>query len=251
MRIFKFGTYSIKIKSLTKNDLNLMGNYDHLDFSFHQKVFHFWYIPLFPVEKYWAIFKKGTKEKFLDSTPEIRNKLDMALLKTKSPLWSFSGTLILAFPILIGLFYVLYGTFDVSKDNFSKWRKKEERIDKKELYANDPQIGDVYTFKVLEVDPVTDVNGHIVKYEPNLYFRASSIDFELNYIALDSLGFIMLRPDEFEINKRNLKEEIKLSKKELLPALKDYRNLKILNGKFYSEKGSKLITGIFKISRGQ
>ena len=58
---YKFGIYSIKIKSYTNKDLDLSDDYKHLRFDLYQKMFHILFIPIFPDEKKWKVIDTATK----------------------------------------------------------------------------------------------------------------------------------------------------------------------------------------------
>ncbi|WP_420602567.1 hypothetical protein [Flagellimonas sp.] len=247
MRI-KLGTYSLKIKSFSAGELGLKGA-ENLSFNIYQKVFHFWYIPIFPVEKHWKIKDKETKKEFADTTPEMRSAINLKMLKKRSPIWSYAGSIVLALPILFLLGYVIYGAVDVSAENIGKSWSKNSRISAKEDLVEIPEIDDRYTFKVIEVEAVTDMNGHIAKYQPSPYFSPQKMDFMVNYVSKDSVGFDFVEDQGFVVYGDDVKKEFRLSKKALLGAIKGYKNLNIL--KRPNEEGSKTkkLAGIFQIKR--
>lgn len=245
----KLGTYSLKIKSFTAQELGLEPSSKDLLFTIYQKVFHFWYIPIFPVEKHWKAKEVSTGKEITATTPKMRSAIDLQMLKKKSPIWSYSGSLILFLPILVVLGYVIFTAVDLSFNEINKSMDKNSRVSNKEQLVKTPQVNDLYVFKIIEVDAVTDMNGHIAKYEPNPYFAPAKVNFTVNYLAADSVGFDIQHDQDFSIYKDDVKKEFKLSKKDLAKAIQGYRDLDILNRPNVANAKSKMLTGIFKIER--
>lgn len=245
----KLGTYSLKIKSFTAQELGLDTSSKELSFIIYQKVFHFWYIPIFPVEKHWKIKEVSTGKEITETTPKMRSAIDLQLLKKKSPIWSYSGSVILFLPILLVLGYVIFTAVDLSFDEINKSMDKNSRVSNKEQLVKTPQINDLYVFKIIEVDAVTDMNGHIAKYEPNPYFAPAKVNFTVNYLSADSVGFDIAQNQDFSIYEDDVKKEFKLSKNELVKAIQGYKDLDILNRPNVANGKSKMLTGIFEIER--
>ncbi|MBU2903571.1 MULTISPECIES: hypothetical protein [Arenibacter] len=249
MRIIRFGTYSFKIKSYSSNEIGLRES-PNMTFIIYQRIFHFWYIPIYPIDKFWTINDSVTGKQITDTTPKMRSAIDLKLIKQKTPIWSYSGLLLLAIPILFLLIYAIYGSVNEIVAGSKKNIAKNNRIDLKEELVRDPQINDLYTFKTLNVDRVTDMNGHFVKYEPSYYSSPYNVDYMVNYISRDSIGFEFLKRKSFDYA-YGLKKEFRLSKKDLILATKNFQDLKVYEYQKKSNAKSKDIVGIFKISREQ
>ena len=249
MRI-KFGTYSLKIKSYTAHELNLDDSYKNFTFQIYQKVFHFWFIPIFPVEKHWKIKDKQTNLELAETDATMRSAIDLKMLKRRSPVWSFTGSIVLAIPLIIGLVYVVYGMIDSSADEISKGLAKNSRISAKNDLVQDPVLDDLYTFKVIEVDAVTDANGHIAKYEVSPYGSPKKADYQVNYITRDSIGFDFVKNKEYFMQSTNdLQATFRLAKNDLVNASKGYKELPILKYPNSEDSKSKKLVGIFEIQR--
>ncbi len=248
---FKFGTYSLKIKTYNSSELGIEKEHPNLDFTIRQKIFHFWFIPLFPVDKFWKVKRSDTGEEVLETTPKMRNAIDLKVLKQKSPIWSYSGSIVIAIPLLLLMSYFLYGVVDNAIDNVNKNVAKNNRIDNKEELVKAPEINDLYTFKTLDVDIVTDMNGHFVKYKPSYFSSPTKVDYVVNYISKDSIGFEFIKSRNYSNHTFGLKQEFRLSKNELILATKNYQDLKIQ--KYPNEVGAKTkdIVGVFEIVRGE
>ena len=81
---FKLGTYSIKLKSYNHNELALDTKYSHLEFELFQKVFHFFLIPSYPVERFWKV--TNSKTGAVETTDaSLRTALNIKSLKSKIP----------------------------------------------------------------------------------------------------------------------------------------------------------------------
>ena len=248
MRI-KLGAYSLKIKSYTAQELGLPDVSEKLIFNVYQKVFHIWYVPIFPVEKHWKILDGTTKKEVKETTPAMRSALDLKMIKKRSPLWSYTGVAIVALPVLALLIYVVYGVFDVSSNGIQKTLAKNSRISNKEILAKTPEIGDLYTFKVLNVDRVTDMNGHTTGYKSSHFSSPYDVDFFVNYISKDSVGLEYNLMEGRSDYTYGLKPEFRLSKAEVRLAAENYQDLDILEYPNREGAETKKIVGIFQIQR--
>ncbi len=247
MAFIKFGTYSRKIKSFSAREVGLDSTHNHLIFDIRQKVFHIWFLPLFPVEKTWKVADKTTGKEILETTPKMRSAIDLKLLKQKSPIWSYTGLLIIALPILFVLGVVIYGAISDGIDGVNKSIAKNDRISLKEELVNSPQLDDHYTFKTLTLDLVTDHNGHIVKYEANA--APYSVNYAVVYMSKDSIGFEIIEKAKGISYAYGLKKEFRLSKKEVLLAAKGYQELKVHQYENKPGARTKDVVGVFKIKR--
>jgi len=251
--VIRFGTYGLKIKTINYQELGLDEQYKHLSFQLYQRVFHLMYIPIFPVDKHWKITDNRTKVFITETDAALRTQLNLKLLKTRSPIWSFSGAAILALPIILALIWVLYGTFNTSATNFTKLWEKENRVSEKNDLVKAPQIDDEYTFKIVEVEPVTDYNAQIVRYEKGSFGVSGKIIYTINYVSKDSIGFELKKSDFFISSRYKMKTIFRVSKQQLVKSAKNYTDLDLYNfGPYHSKDNlSKLVTGVFSISRSE
>ena len=245
----KFGTYSVKIKTFSSKELGIEHEHPGLEFNIRQKVFHFWFIPLCPVDKFWVAKRSDTKAVVEETTPKMRNAIDMKVLKQRSPFWSYSGVLVLALPLVALAGYLLYDVAGDAMDTANRTMEKNKRVDQKEAFVNAPEVNDKYTFKTLGVDIVTDANGHFVKYQPSPFSSPTKVEYVVNYISKDSIGFEFQEGSSYSDYTFGLKKEFRLSKKDLVSATKNYQDLNIL--KYPNEVGAKTkdVVGVFEIQR--
>ncbi len=247
MAILKFGTYSRNIKTYSAREIGLDQEHAQMSFTIRQKVFHVWYLPLFPIEKTWKVADKTTGNEILETSPKIRSAIDLKLLKQRTPIWSYTGLLIIALPVLFVLGVVIYGAISDGIDGVNKSMAKNDRISLKEELVKAPQLDDLYTFKTLTLDLVTDHNGHIVKYEANT--APYSVNFSVVYMSRDSIGFEFIEKAKGLNYAYGLKKEFRLSKKEVLSAAKDYQELKVHEYENQPGARTKDVVGVFKIKR--
>jgi hypothetical protein len=143
----------------------------------------------------------------------------------------------------------LYGSVEDTIDGLKLKMAKSERIDLKGQLVKNPQIDDLYTFRTLTVDKVTDANGHVVTYKSSYFSSPGKVDYIVNYISKDSVGF------EFFTTKINmdftygLKKEFRIYKNDLILTTKKYQDLNIFKYPQEPQSASKKIVGVFKISR--
>ncbi|PRX57939.1 hypothetical protein [Flagellimonas meridianipacifica] len=245
----RLGSYSLKIKSYTAQELGLKNVSEKLIFNVYQKVFHIWYVPIFPVEKHWKILDGTTKKEVEETNSAMRSALDLKMLKKRSPFWSYTGLIIVALPVLFLLGYVVYGTINVSSNGISKALAKNTRISEKQKLAQTPEIGDLYTFKILSVDRVTDMNGQSAGYKSSYFSSPYDVDFFVNYISKDSVGFDHNDIEGSTNYTFGLKRQFKLAKSDIVLAAQKYQDLSILEYPNEEQAQTKKIVGIFQIQR--
>ncbi len=247
----KLGSYSLKIKSFTPKELGLTDISENLKFNLYQKVFHLWYIPIFPVDKHWKIIDSTTKKEVVETDAVMRSAIDLQMLKKRSPVWSYTGLLILTLPVLALLIYIIYGAIDVSAEGINKTLAKNSRVSNKEKLVQTPEIGDLYTFKILNVEMVTDMNGQSAGFKPSYFSSPYDVDFYVNYISKDTVGFYHNRVEGSTNYTYGLKKEFKLSRRDLLLAAKNYQDLDVLERANEENSKTKDIVGIFQIQRNE
>ncbi len=247
MRI-RFGTYSLKVKSFSARELELPDVANQFSFNIYQKIFHFCYIPIFPVEKNGVIKRKETGKVFLESTPEMRTALNLKVLKTRSPVWSYIGLIVICVPIIFLLGLFTYRAASEATDLADKKIAKGNRIDLKSELVQSPEIDDLYIFKTLTLEAMTDMNGHFVKYEKSHFSSAYKVRYKINYLVKDSVGFEFLKQNTYDYT-YGLKKEFRISKEDLLAASKGYQDLKIQKYPSSVNATSKNVVGIFEIQR--
>jgi len=252
MRYIRFGTYSKTIKTLDAKSLNLPEEHNNYVFKVMQKVFHLWYIPIFPVDKYWKIADRHTGKEAIPEDPIVRNAINLRTLKTKTPLWAYTGTGILLIPVLLLLGLIIYWAADSSIAGTNKFIAKENRKADKEAFANAPLLDDLYTFKVKELEPVTDYNGQSAGYQESYWKGTDIIAYTVNYISKDSLGLSLHNDDDYFNSRFPPKQEIRIARHSLLKATKGFRDLPFYEIKYPDNPNpNKLVSGIFKITRDE
>jgi len=171
-----YGTKPVHVKTEQVNNItcpNCKTNNSTI-FSIYSKHAYLYWIPFFPYGKTAVSECQNCKAQLTQKEMPIEFKNEAIRLKSesKTPLWQFSGLVLLA--VLIP--FVIY----TSKKN-----------DKKELeYIQNPVIGDVYTYELedgnystLKVNNVTFDSVFILQndYEINKSHKTYKIDKEENY----------------------------------------------------------------------
>lgn len=107
-------------------------NINTLQFSIYRKHAHIFWIPVFPVQK--EVFAHCSHCKYTMTQKEMPEQIKKRALKakqdSKSPIWQFSGSIIIG---LLALFLM-----------FSTSKKKDRELG----YLEAPRAGDVYKYKV-------------------------------------------------------------------------------------------------------
>ena len=247
--LIRLGTYSIKFKTFFAEDLGLGKEYKDIKVEFLQKVFHIWYVPIFPAEKHYRIKSKVTNDLIKETSASLRTAINLKLLKLKTPFWSYTGSFVVALPILLVFGWFLYNAGTELKRDFKKKQRTSARISDKEVLVANPAIGDVYTFKILEVEAVTNADGHVANYKANPYFAPETMDYELNFIKGDSLGFLRTPNQKFLMYGNKVLTEFSLAKNQTALAIKGYQDYKILAKPNVAGAKTKLLVGIFEIKK--
>ncbi|WP_158975733.1 hypothetical protein [Cellulophaga sp. L1A9] len=251
MFIVKFGTYSLKIKSYTAKEVGLKDAHANMTFIIFQKILHFWFVPLIPVDKFWIIKDSHTGKQITETTSTMRAAIDLKLIKQRTPIWSYFGLILITLPFLVFFMFGVYLSVDKIIDEVQGDIVKNNRVDLKKELVKNPQINDLYTFKTIYLDKVTDENGYFVNYKPSHFSSSSKIDYSVNYISRDSVGFEFLKDKKYSTYTFGLKEVFRLSKKDLILATKGYRELEVYEYQKKPNSKSKEVVGVFEINRAQ
>jgi predicted nucleic-acid-binding Zn-ribbon protein len=143
-----------------------------LDFSIYRRYTHLTLIPLFPVGKYVNIQCSNCNEFFDYDDLNEQSQLQLKKEKIKSPLWMYSGCILL---VLSLLFFV---------NNYL------EAKDKSAIYLENPTVGDIYHIKfsngyysTMRIDQVTKDSIYTVHndFEAYLPYEIKDIDKQENY----------------------------------------------------------------------
>lgn len=218
MRIV-FGTYNIPIKKYTATELGINLE-DQLDYTFEvrQRIFHIFWIPIFPLYKIYAINKNGG----LYQVPTQIEQIIKQAGRHKTPWYSFS-LLIIGLIIFLG---IGLGDFinKVKHDQYEE-RRNELLIEYNKNKKINPQVGDLiilsqlnsidYNRKLLEDQSyIYKITGKIdgmfsVKASPLLDYNYNMFNsFDGVFHLADSIGFLSndLIISKTEFQKMTLKE---------------------------------------------
>ena len=237
--IYKFGLYSIKIKSYTNKDLDLSDDYKHLKFDLYQKIFHILFIPIFPDEKEWKVIDTTTN-KIAVTNPKIRTKLNIKALKKRNPILSYFGLIIFGSMLMF-----LFGLFisGIVKQEYKKYTRKKthkkqtlQELDK----INNPKINDLYLIKMIKITEKKDAYGNKSGIrKSNKYYST----YELDKFTDDSL-YLHLKENHRVLSSIDikLKKNISVSKKSISEITNKYRKID-----FYTKLNNEKVEAIFCI----
>ncbi len=242
---FKIGTYSIKIKTYTDKDIGFDDNkkYSNLIFQLYQKVFHIYFVPIFPTEKFWKI-KNIVTNKDAETDPLLRTRLNLIELKKKSPFWSYSGSMILSLPIILLIGFVIYslGRTEVKKINkeLDKNKLNKEIVEK----IKKPNLSDTYYIKFIEMIPKKDING-----KPKGFKKGDREILKYNLISFsnDSIELILMEKPFYFTKSITLKNKVKISKQDLINISDHYKTINAYET--IKEKSEIKAEAIFSIDR--
>lgn len=173
MRIIT-GFYSLKIKSEFINDT---------EYILFQRIYHVCYIPIMPKDKIW---KTTNGNNTLEQ--DIKVKLDLIALKSKTPWWAFLGPTLIVITALLGIFgNSIAMLLDSTNSYFTNQNRIENYINKIE----NPVKNDVYNFMLYVVEPVKAKNGAIKQYKKvdfmNFYVSYQFIKYSEESLLLEAL----------------------------------------------------------------
>ena len=217
--IFTLGTYSLKIKTFTNKEINLGAEYHDSQFNLYQKVFYILFIPIFPVEKFWVVKNTITGKEQL-TTADLRTKLNLVELKRKSPLWTYTGLIILSISFLFLIGFMLSDYVESGIDSFKKSNIESANNSKTIDLIEDPRPNDVYHIIMVELTP-TNKNKKGYDRGTTKYLEYSIIKFKEDSIELKLID------NKYSSNKVKLKDSLKLGKENLINALEGFQRLKM------------------------
>lgn len=178
-----FGTYSIKQKSYSYEDLGIkdVGN-EIVSIEVRQKMFHVFWIPVFPVGKVYAFRKNNT----LYELPE--QLIELIKSKEKIPVAWYS----FALPILVMI--GLLGSFVVEKyERYTSYQKAKTRFEEKtNSMMND--LKKLTTNHYIKVQETGDYD-----YSNSKYLKVISIKNNDVYVSLFQSGLDSYNAKTFEI----------------------------------------------------
>ena len=87
-----FGWNSYRLKTISLLELGLAANdLPDAQIEYRQKYFHFFFIPFFPIGRFWAVRQGG---KLYHIKPELEDALRNVETNWKEGIWAWSGPLI-------------------------------------------------------------------------------------------------------------------------------------------------------------
>lgn len=234
MTIF-FGYYSIKIKTI---------NLPEGKFGIYQRVYHLMFIPFFPKDQLWKPLNLH-RETALNS--DTRHRLNVIELRTKTPIWTYSGIGMIITAVLIPLLVAIFSW--IGNESTKKIESFTRKNHNAELIET-PQLGDIYHFKVYLVKPIKSPNGSIVKYE-KVRFIFNEVSYSLSSKSNEKVSLKALSIKEFNADhdyyKVALKDEFTINKSFLKKLNENYKELRI--GIYKGKSHFKIYAGLDKIIR--
>jgi hypothetical protein len=153
-----FGIRSAKIKDQSASTVGYTGPGDsQLTFQVFVKYFHIYLIPFWPMGRHSKIVDTASKQEVTVTTPALRHAATMAELKSRNPVWTFSGLMAVGVLALVIILIPLSESLS-SAANY----KREDRafMDKMSALINQPQHNDVYVFEMTKLDTYRDGRGN-------------------------------------------------------------------------------------------
>lgn len=111
-----YGWNNYLLKSIRLQDLGIQRSQDQdMVIEYRQKYFHLFFIPVFPLGKFWAIKQGG---KLYEPSESMRQSLQSVNVNTKNWIWSWTGIL-----VAVGSFFIY--SFSEKMDNYSYQKRRE------------------------------------------------------------------------------------------------------------------------------
>lgn len=178
--------YSIKIKTCKADFFGFKEEkYKNLRFHLYQRIYAIFFFPIFPLNKYWKVTNKLTGKEVLPPDG-FSVKMDLKLLKIKSPIWSFGGVI-----IIVGFIIFVFGFLSfrdlsyIYSDRTDNNKVKELAISKIQL----SEKGSIHNFKAFIFDkkkPKSSPSKEVLAYKI-ISSNKDSILFELTPASLSEL----------------------------------------------------------------
>lgn len=86
-----YGWNNYRLTTVEPHELGIQRPADDLSIEYRQKYFHLFFIPVFPLGKFWAVKQAG---KLYEPTPQLKQSLESMNLPTKNGIWAWTGILL-------------------------------------------------------------------------------------------------------------------------------------------------------------
>ena len=222
-----YGRYSIRTKTYTHQELNLPAEYSHLKFQLYQNFFFLFFIPVFPITKFWKV-KNNTTDKEVGTDAQLRTLLNKAEARIKTPYWAYTGFIILMIPVLllIGLL-ITNMTKEVSRSVGRGFESVEKRKENDKL--NEETVAliksaankDTYHIKMIEMIPKINVAGRREGFKRG---ERAELTYTLSGSSEDSV-VLQLSKHDYHWDKVVLKKEVTVAKQDLINIAGSYKTL--------------------------
>ncbi|WP_109301906.1 hypothetical protein [Aquimarina sp. AU474] len=227
-----YGRYSLRTKTYDYKELELDESYSHLKFQLYQTFFFLFFIPVFPITRFWKVKDKLT-DKEVSTDAELRTKLFKVETRTKTPYWTYIGFFVLITPVLflIGML-VLNLTKEISRSAEKGIQSIEKRHENNKLNAEtedkieDPTKKDVYYIKMIEMRPKTDVHGTKKGFTKS---ARRSLEYSVLDFSKDSIRLKLAQTGSYYSKRLILKEEVAVAKQDLIKISGNYKTLYLYN----------------------
>jgi hypothetical protein len=207
-----FGTYSIKLKSYTAEELALTdAHWQSTVFEVRQKVFHIFWIPVFSLQKQY-IARKGN---IVHEAPLLMVNLIQQKGIVKKPWYAFTLPLLLiTVPILVGLYIFI-----------AEWNMKRNRVNHEgQQYATikNHLIEELHNLKT----GAYLLLSHTAKNKPKpLLLQLVAVEHNEYYFVVKQMNFPKKKSDNYSITLYG-KDTLKLNINDLLQAVpEDYARI--------------------------
>ncbi|WP_282079758.1 hypothetical protein [Aquimarina algiphila] len=246
--IIFFGTHSIRIKTYTYKELGLDEKYNGLKFQLYQNFFFIFFIPVFPITKFWKV-KNSLTNKEVGTDAELRTQLNLVTARKKTPYWAYTGFFILITPVLflVGLL-LLNLTQEITRSaekgiESIERRKENDKLNEETIdLIKNPEVGDLYHIKMIEMIPKKDVNGKRKGFKKG---EREELEYELTQFSIDSLTLKLTKIPNYFAADLTLKNDVKVSGKDLITIADSFKTLYL----YETIDGSEAVFAIQKIDR--
>ncbi len=227
-----YGRYSLRTKTYDHKELGLDESYGHLKFQLYQTFFFLFFIPVFPITRFWKVKDKLTNKE-VPTDAELRTKLFKTEARTKTPYWTYIGFFVLMTPVLflIGML-VLNLTKEITRSAEKGIESIEKRQENNKLNAEtedkieDPAKKDIYYIKMIEMVPKTDAYGNKKGFKKG---ARRSLEYSILDFSKDSIRLKLANTATYYSKRLVLKEDVQVAKKDLIDISGSYKTLYLYN----------------------
>jgi hypothetical protein len=172
-----YGWNSYLLKAIQLHDLGILRTNDpDMRIEYRQKYFHLFFIPVFPLGKFWAVKQQG---KLYQPAAQLQQELQSVKINTKNWIWSWTGIL-----LALGVYFIY--SFNAKMENYNYKKRNEANATVLNSYFKDEKSTVPVAKKLFTINYLMDSSVNDEDYEKKKIDTSTSGMLKLYFDILGS-----------------------------------------------------------------